>query len=137
MRTRDDVQITIPNSIIANTKVVNESAPHPNFRVRVPIGVAYGSDIDLVQEVLLGVARANPNILEDPEPRVRFRTYGDSALNFELLAWAKEPALRGRTVHEMNCEIYKDFGRLGIRIPFPQRDVHLQPAAPEPPAAEA
>jgi small-conductance mechanosensitive channel len=130
MRTRDDVQITIPNSIIANTKVVNESAPHPNFRVRVPIGVAYGSDIDLVQEVLLGVARGNDNIIEDPEPRVRFRSYGDSALNFELLGWAKEPALRGKTVHEMNCEIYRRFKEHGIAIPFPQRDVHLIPGPP-------
>ena len=137
IKTRDDVQITIPNSIIANTKVVNESAPQPNFRVRVPIGVAYGSDIDQVQETLLAIAVRNDNIVAEPAPRVRFRTFGDSALNFELLAWAKEPALRGKTVHEMNCEIYKEFLRLGIRIPFPQRDVHLQPAAPEPPAGEA
>ncbi len=133
IKTRDDVQITIPNSIIANTKVVNESAPEPNFRVRVPIGVAYGSDIDQVQQVLLAIALGNGNIVAEPEPRVRFRTFGDSALNFELLAWAKEPALRGRTIHEMNCEIYKEFLRLGIRIPFPQRDVHLRPADPEPP----
>jgi small-conductance mechanosensitive channel len=137
IKTRDDVQITIPNSIIANTKVVNESAPEPNFRVRIPIGVAYGSDIDRVQEVLLAIALRNDNIVADPAPRVRFRAFGDSALNFELLAWAREPALRGKTVHEMNCEIYKEFGRRGIRIPFPQRDVHLQPAAPEPPAGEA
>jgi len=137
IKTRDDVQITIPNSIIANTKVVNESAPAPNFRVRVPIGVAYGSDIDQVQQVLLAIAIGNGNIVAEPEPRVRFRTFGDSALNFELLAWAKEPALRGRTIHEMNCEIYKEFQRLGVRIPFPQRDVHLHPTGPEPPAGEA
>lgn len=130
IKTRDDVQITIPNSIIANTKVVNESAPEPNFRVRVPVGVAYGSDIDQVQQVLLAIALRNENIVAEPEPRVRFRTFGDSALNFELLAWAKEPMLRGKTMHEMNCEIYKDFLRLGIRIPFPQRDVHVLPAAP-------
>lgn len=126
IRTRDDIQITIPNSIIANTKIINESAPVPNFRVRVPVSVAYGSDIDLVQQTLLKIASQNGNVIDDPEPRVRFRQFGDSSLNFELLCWAKEPALRGLTVHELNCSIYKTFNEMGIRIPFPQRDVHMR-----------
>lgn len=82
------------------------------------------------------IAARNGNIVAAPEPRVRLRACGDSALNFELLAWAQEPARRGKTVHEINCEIPKEFQRLGIRIPFPQRDVHLHPAVPEPPAGE-
>ncbi len=129
VKTRDDVLITIPNSIIANSKIINESAPVPNFRVRVPVSVAYGSDIDRVQELLRTVAVTNENVLREPEPRVRFREFGDSALLFELLCWAKEPALRGLTVHELNCAIYRSFGAEGIRIPFPQRDVHLYGAA--------
>lgn len=126
IRTRDDIQITIPNSIIANTKIINESAPEPNFRVRIPVSVAYGSDIDLVQRTLTDLALLNQNIVADPAPRVRFRQFGDSSLNFELLCWAKEPALRGLTVHELNCAIYKKFNEIGIRIPFPQRDVHMR-----------
>ncbi len=127
IKTRDDVQITIPNSIIANTKVINESAPIPNFRVRIPVSVAYGSDIDKVQEVLLEVAGQNENVIPEPSPRVRFREFGESSLNFELLCWTKEPSLRGLTVHELNCEIYKTFAASGITIPFPQRDVHIRP----------
>jgi small-conductance mechanosensitive channel len=125
IKTRDDILITIPNSIIANTKIINESAPVPKFRIRVPVSVAYGSDIDLVERILLEVASENENVLKEPEPRVRFRAFGDSALNFELLCWAKEPALRGRTIHELNSAIYKRFNKEGIRIPFPQRDVHI------------
>lgn len=126
IKTRDDTLITIPNSIIANSKIINESAPVPNFRVRIPVAVAYGSDIDLVQTTLLELVKDNKNVLADPAPRVRFREFGDSSLNFELLCWAKEPSLRGLTVHELNCAIYKKFNELGIKIPFPQRDVHLQ-----------
>jgi small-conductance mechanosensitive channel len=125
IKTRDDVLVTVPNSIIANTKIINESAPIPNYRVRVPVGVAYGSDIDLVEDVLLAVARDNEHILDEPSPRVRFRAFGDSALHFELLCWAKEPALRGIAIHEMNCSVYKSFAKNGIVIPFPQRDVHV------------
>jgi MscS family membrane protein len=126
IKTRDDILITIPNSIIASTKIVNESAPVPNFRVRIPVAVAYGSDIDIVQNTLLEIADENENILPEPVPRVRFREFGESSLNFELLCWAKEPALRGITVHELNCAIYKRFNESGIKIPFPQRDVHIR-----------
>lgn len=125
IKTRDDVLITIPNSIIANTKIINESAPVPKFRVRIPVSVAYGSDIDFVEKILLEVASGNANVVQEPESRVRFRAFGDSALNFELLCWIKEPALRGRTIHELNSGIYKKFNEAGIRIPFPQRDVHV------------
>lgn len=125
IKTRDDILITIPNSIIANTKIVNESAPIPNFRVRIPVSVSYGSDIDSVQETLLVIASNNANVLPDPAPRVRFREFGESSLNFELLCWIKEPSLRGFTIHELNCAIYKKFGEVGIKFPFPQRDVHI------------
>ena len=123
--TRDDVQISIPNSIITNTKVINESAPEPRFRVRIKVGVAYGSDIDQVEEILLNVARNNPDLSPRPEPRVRFRVFGDSSLDFELLCWAHRPHDKGRVIHELNSEIYKSFGQAGIVIPFPQRDVYI------------
>ncbi len=126
IKTRDDVLITIPNSIIANTKIINESAPIPKFRVRVPASVAYGSDIEQVEDILTHVALHNENVLKDPEPRVRLRAFGDSSLNFELLCWAKEPALRGSTIHELNKEIYKKFHDEGIVIPFPHRTVYLR-----------
>ncbi len=117
--------ISIPNSIIANEKIINESAPQKKFRVRVPIGVSYNSDIDLVEKILLEIAVENENIYPDPEPRVRFRSFGDSSLDFELLGWAKEPELRGLTIHQINKEIVKRFREHNVEIPYPQRDLHI------------
>lgn len=123
--TRDDVLVSIPNAIITNTKIVNESAPEPRFRVRIKIGVAYGSDIDQVQEILLSLTKEHPLVAPEPSPRVRFRSFGDSSLDFELLCWAHRPHDKGRLTHELNCAIYKAFNAAGVSIPFPQRDVHL------------
>ena len=123
--TRDDVQISIPNSVIANTKVINESAPEPRFRVRIKIGVAYGTDVDKLETILLSIARSNPLVVSHPEPRVRFRTFGDSSLDFELLCWAHRPHDKGKLVHELNRGVYNSLNEAGITIPFPQRDVHI------------
>lgn len=125
IQTRDDIMITIPNSIIANSKVVNESQPVANFRARIPIGVAYGTDADKVEKILMQIAYENENVESEPEPRVRFREFADSSLNFELLCWVAEPALRGLTIHEINKRINVRFAEEGITIPFPQRDVHF------------
>ena len=125
IKTRDDVMITVPNSIIANSKIINESAPIPRFRIRVPFGVAYGSDLEEVESVMMEVALANPNVVKDPAPRVRLRSFADSSLNFQLLCWVEKPALRGREIHNILKATYKIFGEKGIVIPFPQRDVHL------------
>ena len=129
--TRDDVQISIPNAIITNTKVINESAPEPRFRVRIKVGVAYGTDVDQVEDILLNVARNNPHVSPQPEPRVRFRVFGDSSLDFELLCWAHRPHDKGKIIHELNRDIYKSFGQAGVVIPFPQRDVHVRSQSAE------
>jgi len=125
IKTRDDILITIPNSILANTKIINESAPVPRFRIRVPVGVAYGSDVEEVEGVLLAVAAANVNVAPDPAPRVRMRRFGDSSVDFELLCWVEDPSLRGLEIHNLLKAVYKAFADKGITIPFPQRDVHL------------
>ena len=123
--TRDDVQISIPNSIITNTKIINESAPEPRFRVRIKVGVAYGSDVDNVEKILLDVADRNQLVNPEPKPRVRFRSFGDSSLDFELLCWVHRPQDKGRLIHELNRNIYRAFNAAEIKIPFPQRDVHV------------
>ncbi len=127
IKTRDDVLITIPNSILANAKIVNESAPRPRFRIRIPVGVAYGSDLDQVERVLLEVAAANPAVVPEPKPRVRLRRFGDSSVDFELLCWIDDPAFKGLETHNLLRRIYSAFEAEGITIPFPQRDVHLVP----------
>ncbi|MBI5570310.1 MAG: mechanosensitive ion channel family protein [Desulfomonile tiedjei] len=123
--TRDDVLIAIPNSIIVNTKIVNESAPYPRMRVRIKISVAYDSDIDRVKEVLRDAAEANPLVLSEPHPRVRFRSFGDSWLEFELLCWTGYPKDKGRVIDKLNSEIFKQFIAEGIGFPFPARDVYV------------
>jgi len=125
--TRDDIEITVPNGIIGNAKIINEAGgPSERHRIRVAVGVAYGSDIDHVIETLQKVAADNADIVADPAPRVRFRLFGDFSLNFELLGWISQPVDRGRVKHELNCAIYKAFGDNGIEIPFPQRDLHVR-----------
>lgn len=136
IKTRDDVMVTIPNMLIANSKIVNESAPVPRFRVRIPVGVAYGSDLEQVEQVLLAVTAANPSVAEEPEARVRLRAFGDSSVNFELLLWVDDPSLKGLVIHNILKEIYRTFHENLITIPFPQRDLHLIPAAPETAPAE-
>lgn len=125
--TRDDVQITVPNGIIGNGKIINEAGgPSERHRIRIGVGVAYGSDIDHVIETLERVAAGNVDIVDDPAPRVRFRNFGDSSLDFELLGWIVRPVDRGRVTHELNCAVYKAFIENEIEIPFPQRDLHVR-----------
>ena len=88
--------------------------------------MAYGSDIDKVMEVLVGVATEHPKVYSDPEPRARFRTFGESSLDFDLLCWIELPADRGIVAHELNCAIYKQFEAAGVTIPFPQRDLYIK-----------
>ncbi len=125
IKTRDDVIVTIPNSILANSKIINESAPIPRFRIRVPVGVAYGSDLDKVEGVLLDVAARNPDVVKEPEPRVRVRSLADSSVNFELLCWVVDPRFKGREIHKLLAAVHDTFAEQGISIPFPQRDIHL------------
>ena len=125
--TRDDVEITIPNGIIGNSKIINEAGgPSAKHRIRIAVGVAYGSDIDKVIETLAGVAAAHSEVCNEPEPRVRFRKFGESSLDFELLCWIDQPVDRGRMAHELNCAVYKAFANEEITIPFPQRDLHVR-----------
>jgi MscS family membrane protein len=124
--TRDDVMITIPNSVITNVKIVNQSAPEPYFRVPIKVGVAYGSDLDAVEAALLAAADANPMVRRTPEPRVRLRSFGESSINYELLVWAARPHDRGRLTHQLSRDICRRFAEAGVVIPFPQRDVHIR-----------
>ena len=125
VRTRDDILITVPNSVLNSAQITNESTPQRERRIRIPVGVAYGSDLDHVEEVLLAVADEEPTVLDGPSPRVRVRGFGDSAVDIELLCWIPDPVLRGRSTHNLNKGVYAAFVEAGIQIPFPQRDVHL------------
>lgn len=125
--TRDDVEVSIPNAVIGSAKIVNESGgPYVRHRIRIPIGVAYSSDIDKVIETLKGIAADNEYVVEEPAARVRIRGFGDSSINLELLCWIKHPADRGLVVHRLNYQLIKRFREEQIEIPFPQRDLHVR-----------
>ena len=124
--TRDDIEITIPNSVIAASKIVNESGgPGETERVRITLHVAYESDIDAVKALLVTIALGNENVLKTPEPRVRFREFADHGLKLQLLFWIHKPEIRGRTVDAVNTEIYKQFSQNNISIPYPTMRVIL------------
>ncbi len=129
--TRDDVEITIPNGILGNSKIINEAGgPSQKHRIRVAVGVAYGTDIDHVISTLESVEADNKGVCDDPEPRVRYRHFFESSLDFQLLCWIEQPVDRGRLHHELNCAVYKAFIVNSIEIPFPQRDLHVRTMPP-------
>ena len=124
--TRDDIEITIPNSVIAASKIVNESGgPDETERVRINIHIAYNSDIDDARTVLIDIAKNNKNVLKTPEPRVRFREFADHGLRLQLLFWIHRPESRGRTLDAVNTEIYKRFAEHKIIIPYPKMEILL------------
>lgn len=124
--TRDDIEITIPNSVIAASKIVNESGgPEDIERVRITLHVAYGSDIDAVKTLLKDIALEDTNVQDEPEPRVRFREFAESGIKLQLLFWIYKPEIRGRTVDAVNTEIYKQFAANKIVIPYPTMKVIL------------
>ncbi|HIL91855.1 MAG TPA: mechanosensitive ion channel family protein [Cycloclasticus sp.] len=129
--TRDDVEITIPNAIMGNTRIINESGgPHEKFRIRVSVGVAYGSDIDQVKDILMGIAVTEQHVCETPTPRVRFRTFGASSLDLDLMCWVANPEVRDSVLDALNTTIYKRFQAEGIEIPYSKQDIYIKEMPP-------
>jgi MscS family membrane protein len=125
IRTRDNVLITIPNSVMVTDAVINETGFDPKLRIRIPIGIAYGSDLENVEYLLLGLLKKHESVLNNPEPRVRYRNFGNSSVELEALAVIDKPAHKGKVIHELIKEIHRVFKEENITIPFPQRDVYL------------
>ena len=126
IRTRDDVMVTVPNAVLNSATIRNESAPQREKRIRVTVGVAYGSDIDEVEAILTDVADAEELVLDSPRPRVRFIQFGASALEYQIRCWVPSPTRETKARHRLNRAIYRRFDEAGISIPFPQRDVNLR-----------
>jgi small-conductance mechanosensitive channel len=125
--TNDNISVIVPNSKFILENVVNWSHNERTVRFRIPVSVAYGSDIKLVEKSLLEVAKDNPDILDNPEPAVRFLEFGDSGLLFELRAWTMTLIhKKGKLISALNFAIYEKFKEHNIEIPFPQRDIHIR-----------
>ena len=136
MVTNDNITMIVPNADFISNTVTNWSHGDPKVRIRVPVGVAYGSDLKLLQRLLLEAAAEHPKALRDPSPVVLFTEFGDSSLNFELGVWTQE--MTATPIHftsEMNFIIDQKLRENDIEIPFPQRDLHVRSGLPA--AAEA
>jgi small-conductance mechanosensitive channel len=124
--TRDEEVISIPNGVMGRAKIVNESgSPLRKYRLRVPVRVGYGSDIDRVMALMLSAAAGHAQVAQAPAARMRLRAFADYGLDFEMLCWIDNPANRGLVLHELNCEIYRVFAREGIVMPIPQQEIRL------------
>lgn len=123
--TRDDVVIIVPNSQFISEQVINDSFSGEKIRLSLPVGVSYGSNVDLVEKTLTEVAYKNSKVIKKPHPKVLFTDFGDSALNFELRIWVEDLWDRELVLSDLRFEIDKSFREHEIQIPFPQRDLHI------------
>ena len=123
---RDDADIVIPNSDLVTNQVTNWTLSERRMRLRIPVGVAYGSDVPLVMRILKEIAEGNLSVLSNPASSVLFLGFGESSLNFELRVWIKDFLDRFRIQSELIQAIDSRFRSEGVEIPFPQRDLHLR-----------
>ena len=131
----DEKEIIVPNSQLVTEPVHNLTHYNNQYRLRISVGVSYGSDVELVKKALLEVADAHPEVIKQPTlemenvaaPLVRFISYGAYSLNFELLAWVPDAFNRFDVASDLHFMIWEKFKAYDIEIPFPQQDVHLYP----------
>ena len=129
IQTFDRADVIVPNSELISGQVTNWMLRDPRGRIRVPVGVAYGSDTQKVKDILLKVANEHPDVIVNdsaPAPKVLFRQFGDSSLNFELRCYIKHVDDRINIISDMNFAIDAAFRENQIEIPFPQRDLHIK-----------
>jgi small-conductance mechanosensitive channel len=120
--TRDGLEYLIPNEDFITGQVINWSYSNELVRLKIPVGIAYGSDLELAMQLMLEAARTVPRVLPEPEPSCRLMGFGDSSINFQLRIWINDPPKGIRGVEsEIFLEIWKKFQEHGIEIPFPQR----------------
>ncbi len=126
VKTMDQVSIIVPNARFLENDVINWNYDNPVSRLRIPIGVGYGSNIKQVRLALLEAVKSHPDVMLTPRPQVWFQEFGDSSLNFEVLVWISEPSKQFQLKSELNYRIAASLYRYDIEIPFPQRDLHLR-----------
>src|SRR6266498_3187942 len=127
IRTNDNIMMIVPNTKFIDSPVTNWTYTDRRVRFRVPIGVAYGSDIAKVRDLLLAVGSENPNTLKEPSPGVFLKKFGENSIDFELVVWSSEMSARpSRYRSDLNFAIAEKFREAKIEIPFPQRDLHIR-----------
>ncbi|HEX8898084.1 MAG TPA: mechanosensitive ion channel domain-containing protein [Chthoniobacterales bacterium] len=130
--TNDNIAMIVPNTKFIDSPVTNWTYLDPRVRFRVPIGVAYGSDVKKVREALIAAGKSNEHVLADPAPSVFLKQFGESSIDFELVVWSAEMSHRpSRFKSDLNFAIEEKLREAGIEIPFPQRDVHIRSGVPK------
>lgn len=125
--TNDNIAIIVPNSKFISENVVNWSFTDHKVRFKIPVSVAYGTDVRAVERLLLDVAHEDPDVHEDPQPVVRFMEFGDSGVRIELRVWSTSlMQKKGTLVSKLNFAIYEKFKQNGIEIPYPKRDIQVR-----------
>ncbi|MFL6529384.1 MAG: mechanosensitive ion channel family protein [Chthoniobacterales bacterium] len=127
IRTNDNISMIIPNKKFIEDPVTNWTYGDPRVRFRIPVGVAYGSDLERVKDALIAAGAEHPAALKDPAPSVFLDKFGDSSIDFELVVWSDEMSYRPRRFRsDLNFAIARRFKEAGIEIPNPQRDVYIK-----------
>ncbi|MFY0644872.1 MAG: mechanosensitive ion channel [Bacteroidia bacterium] len=126
VESREGIILIIPNHKLVSEKLINWSSNHPITRFTVKVNVAYGSDVELVKKILIETAWKHQRIKTNPAPFVRFTDFGESSLNFELLFWSNYLFPIEDVKSDLRFMIDDEFRKQGVKIPFPQRDLHLK-----------
>ena len=126
IKTRDDIVLIIPNSKLVNDIIINWSYNEQLTRFYVQVGVAYGSDVELVKTLLLEAATHHPQVSNTPSPFVRFIDFGNSSLDFQVFFWVENAIIIENIKSDIRFEINRLFAGNNIQIPFPQRDLHIK-----------
>ena len=128
IQTWDEAEIVVPNSDLVTQQITNWTLTKPTGRIVLRVGVAYGTDIELVETVLIAAAQSHSSVLIDgsePVPVVLFTGFGDSALEFELRCFVNDVVNRLFVISDLYKTVYREFKSHDITFPFPQRDVHI------------
>jgi small-conductance mechanosensitive channel len=130
IETRDRIVIIVPNSKLVSDNVINWSHNRAVTRFRIKVGVAYGSNVRLVMQLLEKAAEEHPDVVDNPAPKARFVNFGESSLDFELLFFSTKMFDIEFVKSEIRVDIDQKFRDNGVVIPFPQRDLHVKSIVP-------
>jgi len=124
--TNENLAVIVPNSKLVQNKFVNYSYGAPVVRLNIPIGVAYGSNLEKVSVALLEAAHSVDRVLKTPAPKVHFSGFGDSSIDLQIRVWIDKPRDHTVITSDVNFAVDRAFREHNIEIPFPQRDLHLR-----------
>ena len=128
VRTFQGAEVIVPNAELVSKEVVNWTRSDRHRRYDIDVGVAYGSEPERVMRLLVDAAGDVPEIMKSPAPLAMFKGFGDSSLDFRLLAWVQTVDVGLQAQNALRIAILRRLDEAGIEIPFPQRDVHIRSA---------